>query len=245
MRKIGGFLIGLIIVLGVIVAARNILIVQGIKAGVKTVTGLEVVIEQMHIGLLRPVIDVRGFKLLNPEGFPDKTMISVPVISVVYDFPSLFQKKVSVKKMTLDLQEMDVIRNQKGEVNVQAMQKLMNQKGGGELPQVRIDVLDLKIGKVVFKDYSLSGTPKVSEFKIGLNERVENITDPKALIALIMSKALKNTALAQISGLDMKAMEAEMKGNLKELEGKTEQIKTQVDELKKKAQDLLKGYAPK
>lgn len=241
MKKVAGFFIFLVIAVGVILAARNVLIVHGIKAGVKAVTGLGVDVERMQVGLLQPSIDVRGFKLLNPEGFVDKTMLSIPAFSVIYDIPSLFQKKVYLKKLVLDIQEMDVIRNQKGEVNVQAMQKLMNQKGGGEMPKVQIDVLELKIGKVVFKDYSLSSAPKVSEFKIDLNERVENLTDPKSLANLILSKALKSSALAQFSGVDMKAVEA----NIKELEGQTEQIKKQVNELKSKGLDLLKGYTPK
>ena len=71
------------------------------------------------------------------------------------------------------------------------------------LPVCRqLDLLELKIGKVVYKDYSGGGKPVVQTFNINLNERYKNITDPNALVSLIVFKALINTTLSNIVNLD-------------------------------------------
>jgi len=64
-------------------------------------------------------------------------------------------------------------------------------------------VLNLKIGKVIFKDYSNGIPPKVSEFNVNIDQRFENITDPQALAKLIIVKALMNTTIANLANFDL------------------------------------------
>ena len=74
-------------------------------------------------------------------------------------------------------------------------------------PEIQIDSLTLKVGKVVYKDYSKGGEPSVQEFNINLDERYQNIDDPNKLVSLIIVKALANTTIAKLTNFDLKGLE--------------------------------------
>lgn len=74
---------------------------------------------------------------------------------------------------------------------------------------VQIDDLELRIGRVVYKDYSRSGSPLVQEFSLNLRERHRHITHPAGLAALIVSKALVHTTIGRLTSFDLGALKAQ------------------------------------
>ncbi|MFH1878357.1 MAG: hypothetical protein ABH883_06080 [Candidatus Omnitrophota bacterium] len=68
---------------------------------------------------------------------------------------------------------------------------------------LRVDILDLKIGKVLYKDYSQGTSPQVQEFDINIDQKYNDITDLKQLITLIMAKALMNTTISKLTNFEM------------------------------------------
>ena len=128
------------------------------------------------------------------------------------------------------------------------------------MPDIQIDLLALKIDRVIYKDYSKGGSPKVKEFNVNIDERYVDITDPQSLGRLIIVKALKNTTIASLANFDIgklqkgltetvrktteKALETQAKAveagkNLIE-EKTTETTKDAVE----KASDTLKKFLP-
>ena len=191
-------------------------------------TGLKLSIKSMNIGILNTLIGIKGLQLFNPPGFVDKLMVDLPEVYVDYNFGAFIKKKVHLEEVRLDLKEFSVIRNEKGELNLDSLrvveekkeEKVEGEEGKEEekakMPELQIDVLELKIGKVVYKDYSKGTPPKVREFNVNIDERYENIASPRTFISLIIVKALKNTTIARLTNFNLGALQEDVAEKLKE-----------------------------
>ena len=108
-----------------------------------------------------------------------------------------------------------VMKNAKGELNLNSIKIVKEQKDKKEptpaekakAPDFQIDVLELKIGRVIYKDYSKGGSPVVQEFKLDLSEKYTDINDPQKLVSLIVVKALRNTTISRLANFDLKGLE--------------------------------------
>ncbi len=194
--------------LGVI---KNFALKMAVEQGVRSVTGLPMSIRKFDLGLLTTKIDIREMKVFNPKDFPEKTMLSMPSIYVDYNLTSFFKGKVHITDAVLDLKEFFLIKNKEGRFNIDALKSsgaAPQEKEGpkeekpSQAPEIQIDSLELKIGRVIYKDYTAGDEPRVQEFNVNLDERYENITNPQALVGLIVFKALAKTSLKNLVNLD-------------------------------------------
>ncbi len=220
MKKIGiGLLIVVIILVG-LVLAKNIIIKTAVSGGVKAATGLKLQIKGLRVGIFNSLIDIKDLKLFNPPDFTDKVMADVPLIYIDYDLGAFFKNKVHLEEMKLDLKEFVVVKNEKGELNLDSLKVVKEEKGEKvskekapeekkEAPKIQIDDLSLKIGKVIYKDYSKGGSPQVKEFNVNIDEQYQNITDPNALVSLIVVKALTKTTIANLANFDISALQGQ------------------------------------
>jgi hypothetical protein len=187
----------LVVLLGALVLARNAIIKSSLSAGIQNITGMSLDIGSLDVGLFNSSVSVKALKLYNPSDFPEKLMVDLPELFVRYDLPAIIKGNVHLPELKIDLKELVVVKTAKGVTNIDSL-KPLQPKGEGKPPKIAIDLLDLAVGKVVYKDYSFGGQPKVMEFNINIHERHEHITDPNVLVSLIITKALRNTT---ISGL--------------------------------------------
>lgn len=213
----------LLVVVGVIIVvllAKDLIIKASVEKGVEMSTGLQLNIGSLKVGILKPVVDIKNLKLLNPRDFSDRTMIDMPEIYVNYDLPAIIGGKIHLPQVRLALKEFLVVKNAKGSLNLDAFKTVQAQKQGktpsqntsGKAPQINIDVLQLNIGKVVYKDYSKGSTPDVKEFNVNLNERYTNIDDLQALVNLIVFKALMNTSISSLTNFNLQGLEGGLGG---------------------------------
>ncbi|HRZ86314.1 MAG TPA: hypothetical protein P5287_00715 [bacterium] len=227
----------IVIVLALAYFCKDLVIKVALQSGVRAITGLTLSVRSVSVNLVGTSVGIKGLQLFNPSQFPDPLMIVMPELFIDADASAYFTDKLlHVESMKIDIQELYVIRNQKGELNLDSLRAIREVRGetpGGapqpeeKMPEMKIDVLQLKIGKVVYKDYSLGKEPKVVEFNVGIDERFENITDPKQLASLIVTKALMNTTIAALANFDL----GPLKG----------QVGTQLE----KAASVLQGYTGK
>lgn len=207
MKRLFSAVVIAVIVVSIFAAAKNFIAKQIISAGVRTLTGLKVDMRSMDIGIFRTLISIDGLRLFNPSGFEGGLMVDMPEVYVDYDLDAFIKGKVHLKKLRLDLREFIVVKNSKGEVNLDSLETIRSKKpaSGKNLKthNLRIDVLELKIGKVLYKDYYNTAKPRIREFKVNIDERYENITDPGKLTNLIVLKALVNTSVSGLTGFDM------------------------------------------
>lgn len=195
--------------------SKDLIIKTSVEKAVEIVTGLRLNIEGFRAGIINTVVDIRNLKLYNPPGYADRMMLDMPEIYVDYDLPSIMGGRIHLAKLRIDLKEFLVVKNEKGGLNLNALKVVQAQKesksphknGKAKAPKIQIDTLELKIGRVLYKDYSGGGAPSVREFNININERYSNVKDAYSLVSLIVTRSLANTNIASLTSFDLHGLE--------------------------------------
>lgn len=201
----------------VLFLAKDFIAGTFLTVGISSFTDLPASVEKLNLGVFKSAVDVKGFKLGNPKRvFKDRVMMDMPELYINYDLGSFLSGTKHLREVKLYIKEFDVIKNDAGELNLdslKAIQTKMGKAGGnkGEIHKgekkedfkFKIDVLELKIDKVVYKDYSGAGEPQIKEFNVGINERYTNITNPYTFASLVVFKALSNTRISSLANLDL------------------------------------------
>lgn len=216
MKKIVSLLIVVVLVLLGLSIVKNS-VAQGAVQGVfKQVTGLDLRIGSLNLGLLAGRMEARGIRLNNPSGFTDPVMVDMPVLLVDLEPASLFKGAAHLEEVQLDLKELVVVKNRDGKLNLDYLKPSGTKEAGdktskpAKAPQIRIDSLRLKIGRVVYKDYSKGGEPSVQTFDLGLDETYSNVSNVNAILPLIITKALYNTTLGKLVNFDLKGLTSQL-----------------------------------
>ena len=211
-------LVAIVLVFGF---AKNMIIKASVESGVKLVTGLNLNIRKFDLSIMKTYIGIEDLKLYNPKGYEDKVMIHIPEIYIDYDLPSIFQGTIHLEEMRLNMNELIIIKNKDGILNLDSLKvaqgeptekKAEEPKEKGEAPQIQLDNLDLKIGKVIFKDYSKGGEPVVKVYNLNIQESHQNITDLNVLVSLIVAKALTKATLAGLTQVDFGDLQGSLGG---------------------------------
>ncbi|MDP3979951.1 MAG: AsmA family protein [Chlamydiota bacterium] len=214
MKKFISISLTVILILVITLAlTRNILTKTVLTGAIKTLTGLELNIGKVDIGILNTHAGIQGLVLHNPPDFQDEIMMDLPEIYIDYDLGALLKGKVHLEETRLNLKEFVVIKARDGKLNLDALKisgKEESEKPAqtkkaeeGKATDFQIDLLELKIGKVIYKDYSSGTEPKIKEYDVNINEQFHNVTDPKALMNTIVIKALMKTNIAKLIGFDL------------------------------------------
>ena len=222
MKKLLTLLIGILAILLVLSFVKDVIVKTSVEKGVEFVTGLPLRMRSLNVGIIRTLVEIRNLRLFNPKGYSDKVMLDMPEIYVDYDLPAVFKGKIHLEEMRINMREFTVVKNEKGELNLDSLKVVQAQKDSraprekekGKIPEIQIDALELKIGKVIYKDYSKGGAPSIKEFNVNLNERYENITNPYSLVSLIVVKTLMNTTIAGLADFDLKGLQGTISDTL-------------------------------
>jgi hypothetical protein len=210
MKKISRIFFWVIIIFLAIIITRNLIVKTAVEALVKAFIGLELSIKNTDIGLMKHYVEAKDLRLYNPKGFKDPVMVDMPLIYVDYNPNSFFKKNIHLNKVAIYLRELVVIKNKSGELNLNSLKvvregkkPVAGQKRKAKAVPLKIDVLDLKIDRAVYKDYSAAVTPRVKEFNININERYQDVNDASSLVSLIIVRALAKTAISQMANFDL------------------------------------------
>jgi len=258
------------IVLVIIIAlffGKNLIIKTSVTAGVKAMTGLKLSIRSMNVGVFKSLIGINGLQLHNPQGFEDELMIDLPDIYVDYNLGAFMKGKTHLEEVRLYLKEFTVVKNEAGKLNLDSLKVVKaaaeDEKGGEEgtkkgdgekqktkMPDIQIDLLALKIDKVIYKDYSKGTSPEVKEFNVNIDERFENIIDPQSFVRLIIVKALKNTTIARLANFDIMKLQKGLTETVRKtaenaLETQVRSIETRRDLIEEKASEAAKEAVEK
>ena len=208
---------GIFVALAVgVVLAKNVIAKTAVMGGVRAMTGLDLQIRGMQVGLFKRAVGIQGLVLKNPSGFPDPVMMDLPDLYVAYDLGAFLARKIHLQEVRLHVKEFNVIRDRQGRLNLDSLKVVQESKGQTAPPQktpqpapeMLVDTLHLQIGKVVYKDYSHGGKPVVQEFPINLDEQYAHITSPQAFAALVVSRALVRTSLARLTNINLASLQS-------------------------------------
>ncbi len=253
MKKIIGVIVVILFVLIGILLARNTIVKFSIEKAVTIVTGVRVDIGRLDIGILKPVVHIEQLQLLNPENFSDRVMIDVPEIYVRYHLPSIIAGNFYFPQIRLSIEEVTVIKNAQGVLNLDALKSVQSQKKDSVveksketqesdlMPKIKIDELHLRIGRVIYKDYSKKRDPEIMMFNINLKEVYRDVNDPLVLVNLIITRSLANTTISSLIKFDLRTLQSAVSGVVS---GTGNTVSTAVSGVKdtgKQAVDTMKG----
>lgn len=246
MKKIIIAIIIICLVIIIFVSSKNTIATYILINATRQMTGLGVHMENMEVSLLKTWVKIDGLYIFNPDDFGDRLMADIPQVYIDYDPRSFFKKQVHIEALNLALREFIVVKNPEGKLNVNSISGIS--KAAGERPKrkpdIKIDVLNLKIGRVLYKDYTQAPV-MVSEFPINIDERYENITDPDKLVKLIVNRALVNTAISKLAEMDFNRLQSEISGIVNKgknifKSGNIEDIPSVIQDITKELENIFK-----
>ena len=203
--------IGVLIGLGVV---KNVVAKMAVVGGVKAVTGLRVQVGHMDLGWLKTRVALQRVRVLNPPEYSDPVMVSLPELYVDYDAGAFLRGRAHLEMVRVHVEELMVVKNANGQVNVNQLKVVL---GGApaKQPELLVDQLELKVGRVIYKDYSRGAAPTVQVFDVNIHERYERITSPQALASVILVKALAKTTVAHLAKIDLGGLRAKAEEGIK------------------------------
>jgi hypothetical protein len=214
------FLLFIILIVAALIG-KNLIARVAIEKGVQQVTGLNLKLDNIDVGLTKTYIDVDNLRLDNPKAFEDRVMFSMPDLFVDYELQDILKGNMHLKEVRLELSEFYIIRDKEGKLNLDYLKEIggkdpakadepkSEQKPAEPAKEVKIqlDLFALKIGKVVYKDYSKGISPEVKEFNINLQEEFRDIDNVNSIVKIIVLKALSRANLANLLNFDLGTLE--------------------------------------
>jgi len=206
----GSFLLGTIVFL---VAVGMTLYASGsffLAKAIEMAVGAPVKIQRFKLDLFNSEFGIYGLQVKNLKGFKEPMLASVPEISVHADLPALFENRIHIWQIQLNVDEITVERNDSGAVNlteigaVKNAQKQPSARSEASAPQpaerhaapakppaVLIDAVVLSLGRARYVD-------SAGERKFALEIRnavLKNVTDPAQITQQIVLKTLERVGL--------------------------------------------------
>ncbi len=253
MKRLLRWLMILVMGIGALILTKNVIAKVVVTSGVKTITGVNLQINSLDVGLLRSRVDIHGLKVQNPAGFTDPVLVDFPEVSVAYDLGSLLGGKIHLEELRVHLRELDVIKNAQGAVNVNSLQLVQAGRApshpvpGGASPSFRIDRLHLQIEKVVYKDYTQT-PPQVRVFPINVDEQFANVNNPYVLGGLILTRALARTTIMRLANINFGSLQTDIANVTNGALGLAEHVGNQAvgtaEQTAKRASESLKKALP-
>jgi uncharacterized protein involved in outer membrane biogenesis len=193
---------------------KNVIAGIVIERIVKSITGCRLTVESVDISFLKTKAEMQELLILNPKDFPDRIMFDAPLVYIDFNIPALFKRKIHLKEVTLDIREVAIVKDARGNLNLNSLKVVKAEKTGKEpedigprkAPEMRIDKFILKIKKVSYKDYTKGPSPRAMEFTINVNESFTGVNDLYDLTNIVVVKAVKRAALGQIVGVNIEAL---------------------------------------
>ncbi len=242
--------ISVVIIIIALLLGRNVLIKHAVQLGIKKATGINTSIDKINIGLFQSTIQIKGLTIYNPEGFKGETLAKVPLIYLDYEPGSLLHRKIHCTEMKINVNEITIVRNKRGEINLNRLKSIAEKTGSPQKAkkkketEARIDKLILTVDHVKFVDYSKG--PKQLIIPIGLNcEEFKNLNSTEEIVRVIILKTIVSAGLYNIgisidkvsAGLEHvggKGMETLKRG----LEKYSKSIKSKIHKILKKLKML-------
>jgi len=91
-------------------------------------TGFKVDVEDIDVGVYRSVIQVKNLVLTNPPEFPHPEALAIRDIYIHYDLLSLFGKEAHIKKFSIDVNRIVMVKPRHQKSNLEVLAKIGEQR---------------------------------------------------------------------------------------------------------------------
>lgn len=191
----------IIICLFVLAILKDAIIKSIVSVAATQVTGAKTEIRGLSFGVFSHTVRIKGFKMYNPEGFSKNILIDLPKVAVNYDLLSLLKGKLHLVRLDIELYELAVEKNKDGKLNVDSLkvsqqeQRETEKKKPSKPLKLQIDLLRLKINRIVYNDYGVGEKPAVKIYDINIEKSYKDITSAEQLVVLILTEPMKSAGI--------------------------------------------------
>jgi uncharacterized protein involved in outer membrane biogenesis len=167
-----------------------------IEHNIRAQTGMDAEIGRVEMGWSEPTFEIRDLKIYNPPAFGGTQFLDIPEIHIEYDRVALLKKEMHLTLLRLDLQELDIVRSRKGDINVFTLGKAPKRNAGVSMPSFKkqtgydfkgIDALNVTFTRAKYID--LQNRHNDREQTIGLQNcvvpQVKSTRDLAGLVFII------------------------------------------------------------
>lgn len=176
--------------------------------------GTKVRVQRIHLKLFPTELGIYGIKIMNYPGYEEPEMIEIPEVFARVHIPALFQKKIQVQKLVLDIKKV-VVERRNGKINIKDLMDYSKKVSQGKAPapaepskqrpseskpkasilKLQIDEAQISLGKVYVVDYG-NGQRNERSFDFGIQkEPLRNVTDIPSLTEQIAVLILKKVGM--------------------------------------------------
>ncbi len=161
LRWLIGALAGVILLLIILLLARDFVLTAVAERTIEEETGLRAVIGELATTLGSGALRVRDLKLYNPPEFGGKLMANVPELVIDLDAAQAAVGQLHFRELKLNLAELSLVRNASGRLNIDGVEKRIRErfhkrrKKRGEKFEFEfagIESLRLTVGQVLYTD---------------------------------------------------------------------------------------------
>jgi len=152
MKFLMKIIIGIVIVVAILIFAKNMIAKIAVENGVHMATGLELKVKSFDVSLAKTYIAIEEMRLYNPKGYRDKIMADIPEIYVDYDLPAILKGKIHVPEIRIHLNEFVVVKNANGELNIDKLKAVEEgkKKEPAEKPKKEGKAIPIQIDRIDF-----------------------------------------------------------------------------------------------
>jgi hypothetical protein len=211
-KVLGGGVVIVLLAILVISLSLDSMIKAGVETGVQQALGLDLKIEKLTVGILSASIRIEGMTVGNPEGFGGESLAKIPLIHIDYKLSPIFSKKMHCPLVEVNVEEVSVVKNKDGEVNLNRLKAIADEMIGSEEPgtepepspevageyQIQIDKLYLTLSHVRYKNLA-EADGKDRKMELGLNrEEFRDLTSIDQIVQVVILKTVTAAGLANI-----------------------------------------------
>ena len=220
--------IGFLIFFFIFVVVRRTILTNVARLIIGRTTHFKVELGHFDINPFLGALSVKDVKFYNPPEFGSGLFLDLKEVYIDLNIIDFFTRRmIHVQKLKLNLNEITVVRNAQGKVNLTTLTpvsssqheqpRTMKQKTPAreEKMPFLIDELYLTMRKVNYLDYSKNPTePKKYGFDMKVNETVmKNVTNPAAIMGTIVLEIAYHTTIGNL-GIDLKGLKRQVESSL-------------------------------
>ncbi|MGB2660834.1 MAG: hypothetical protein WBD04_00420 [Candidatus Omnitrophota bacterium] len=195
------FLVVLLAVSGVLFLFRATVAKMAVNYAIEGMVGAPVKVGKLSLDLPNNTVNMTDFKIFNPKGFPKDVLMDISSLKLVFNkITPLRQKDMVITFMDIELKEVMVIKNKEGKLNADAL-KFVPPKGEEKEAKavpthMPVELMELSMGRVVYKDYTVKGAPSVSVFDVNMKDKkYKKMPGVEVVLAIILREALTKAAI--------------------------------------------------
>jgi hypothetical protein len=182
-----------IVLVVIVIVNREWIARELVERQIRNITGMEPEMHGFSFGMLDSKVTLNSFRLHNTAEFGGTLLLDAPEVHIEYDRDALRRHEIHIKLMRMDINELDVVKNDAGATNIMSLINAMapRKSGGGSrafaplngYKFTGIDLLNISIGTVKFVD--LKDQRRNRMVAIGIENQIyNNVMSPADLHGL-------------------------------------------------------------